>query len=268
MAVEPIIDVNVTLGQWPARRVPWDDVQKLAEKLRANDVAEAWCGSYDGLFHNDLSDVNDRLVKMCEQASNQNSDSAPLQLRPFGEINPLLSDWENELERCAAQHRMLGVRLHPNYHGYALTHPAFAEVLGAAAARNLIVQLTVLMEDERMMHPLMRVPPVNLAPLAEVVKQIPGLRLVLLNALKGKPATELIQLLNVPGVHCDIAMLEGAAALETLIVEIPPDKILFGSHAPSLYFESARLKLQESALPAPYVREITHSNSRSLAGEK
>jgi predicted TIM-barrel fold metal-dependent hydrolase len=62
-------------------------------------------------------------------------------------------------------------------------------------------------------------------------------------------------------------MLEGAAALEHIVPSVSPDKILFGSHCPMLYFESALLKLQESAMPVPHVRAITHENARKLRSE-
>jgi hypothetical protein len=65
-------------------------------------------------------------------------------------------------------------------------------------------------------------------------------------------------------VYVGIAMLETLAALETLVKDIPVDRILFGSHAPSFYFESATLKLQESHLPITHVAAITHENARRL----
>jgi predicted TIM-barrel fold metal-dependent hydrolase len=187
-----------------------------------------------------------------------------VRLLPFGEVNPLQHSWQDELERCADHHRLQGIRLHPNYHGYALDHPEFAKLLKAAARYKLLVQLAVLMEDERMMHPLMRVPAVDLAPLASVVQQTPGLRLVLLNALKSARDENFSRLFSAGAVYFEIAMLEGAGALEQLVTEIPADRILFGSHAPSLYFESALLKLKENTLPAPHLRAITRQNARQL----
>ena len=255
-ATFPIIDVNITLGQWPTRRVPCDELPKLVAKLREHNVVEAWAGSYDGLFHEDLAAVNNRLAADCRAQTD-------LRLIPFGEINPLLPNWKAELDRCADHHRMLGIRLHPNYHGYALDHPDFSKLLMLAAEKKLIVQLTVLMEDDRMMHPLMRVPPVDLTPLASIVQQTPGLRLVVLNALKGPRDDMLVRLLNAGEVYCEIAMLEGAGALEQLVAEVPVEKILFGSHSPSFYFEAALLKLKESPLPAPHLRAITHLNAPS-----
>ena len=43
----PLIDVNITLGQWPTRRVRCDEPAALFAKLREHNVTEAWAGSYD-----------------------------------------------------------------------------------------------------------------------------------------------------------------------------------------------------------------------------
>jgi predicted TIM-barrel fold metal-dependent hydrolase len=256
MVPESIIDVNVTLGQWPTRRVACDNVTTLTAKLREHGVAEAMCGSFDGLFHDDLSGVNDRLVAAC-RAHDQDS----LRLVPFGEINPLQTGWHDEFKRCVDQHGMRGIRLHPNYHGYQLDHPQLANLLKVAAERRIVVQLVVLMEDERMMHPLMRIPPVDLKPLAAMVEQLPGLRLMLLNAPKGQRDESLLRTLRTGRAACDIAMLEGAGALDTLIGDVPIESLVFGSHAPCLYFESALLKLKESSLPVPHARAVMRENA-------
>ncbi len=116
-----------------------------------------------------------------------------------------------------------------------------------------------------MMHPLMRVPPVDIAPLEKLVSQTPGLRLILLNALTSASRTEkLYRLTNAGEVYVEIAMLETLAALETLVNDIPIERILFGSHSPSFYFEAAQLKLQEANLPATHLNAISQENARRL----
>jgi predicted TIM-barrel fold metal-dependent hydrolase len=254
-----IIDVNVSLGHWPLRRVPCDEPAALVAKLRAHNVTEAWAGSYDGLFHDDLTSVNNRLAQNCSSITDTS-----LRLLPFGEINPLAANWEAELNRCVETHRMPGIRLHPNFHGYTLAEPNFIRLLKAAAKRSIIVQLTVLMEDVRMQHALLRVPPVDLAPLPAVA-QTPNVKLVLLNALpSASRGDKLYRLTNTGNIYVEIAMLEGVGGIENILKDVPLDKILFGSHAPSLYFESAVLKLQESQLPARHVNAIKHENARRL----
>jgi predicted TIM-barrel fold metal-dependent hydrolase len=260
---EPIIDVNVTLGRWPTRRMPCDEPGKLVAKLLEHNVRSAWTGSYDGLFHDDLAAVNDRLAESCHAAK------PPQCLLPFGLIDPTVDDWQTELDRCATKHRMQGVRLHPNYHGYKLDHPNFAQLLQAAADHKLIVQLAVLMEDARMMHPLMRVPPVDIAPLPKILAAIPSLKFVLLGALTSATRMEtLTKLFDVSQTYVEISMLEGAGGIEKLLTTVPLDRILFGSRAPSFYFESAALKLQESALPPKHIAAITHENAEQLIKDR
>jgi predicted TIM-barrel fold metal-dependent hydrolase len=252
-----LIDVNVHLSRWPFRRLRGDDTSTLVAMLRRNGVAQAWAGSFDGLLHKDLASVNSRLADECRAAGGEF-------LAPFGSLNPKLPDWEEELRRCAEVHRMAGIRLHPNYHGYSLDDPEFARLLRLAAERRMIVQLALVMEDERMMHPLMRVDPVDPAPLVDLVKQTPGLRLVLLNALRTLRGKPLLGLVSAGEVFVEIAMLEGLGGVGNLLAQLPAQRVLFGSHAPLFYFESARLKLKESPLSDEQLNAIRRENVQRL----
>ena len=235
---QAIVDSNVTLGVWPLRRLRYDNTAALAEKLKGCGVSQAWAGSFEALLGKDLRAANARLAEECKKQG------AGI-LRPFGSVNPASADWERELERCAQEHRMLGIRLYPNYHGYKLDDPAFACLMARAVERNLIVQIALQMEDERMMHPLLRVEPADAAPLAEIVKQTPGARVVLLNALGKLRAEPLTKLLAAGEVCVEIAMLEGVGGIERLLESVPESRVDLGSHAPRLTFESAMLKHKE-----------------------
>lgn len=252
-----LIDVNINLSRWPLRRLRFDDTVALAAKLRNHGVTQAWAGSFDGLLHKDIAAVNNRLADECHRHGRG-------LLVPFGSVNPKLSEWEEELRRCADVHRMPGIRLHPNYHGYKLDDPVFARLLQLATERRLIVQLAVVMEDERMMHPLLRVEPVDAAPLVDLVKQTPGLRLILLNALgklHGKPLNDLI---TAGEVYLEISMLEGVDGVGNILAQVPTDRLLFGSYAPLFYFESSALKLKESPLTQDQLRAICGGNAQRL----
>jgi len=251
-----LIDANVTLGRWPFRRVPLDDAPALVAKLRQHGVTQAWAGTFDGVFHKDLDAANARLAAECRQHGRG-------LLLPFGSVNPMLPDWEDDLQRCAAHHKMPGIRLHPNYHGYTLADPVFARLLSLATEHKLIVQIVADMEDERTQHPPARVPHTDCKPLGELLESLPGARVVLLNWFRSVPAA-LVKPLAAAGVCFDIATLEGVGGVANLLDRIPADRVMFGSHTPLFYFESAVLKLKESALPSERERAVCSGNAERL----
>ena len=155
-----IVDVNVSLSRWPFRRLAGDEPAALVAKLRKMNVAQAWAGTFDGIFHKDIA------AAQC----------------PSGERLPAL--WTRT--PCSVR---LGQSEAAELAGRSATMPGRAQDAGntaasqlpwlqagrsgisgavkLAAARKLIVQLALCMEDERTQHPLMRVAPVDCAPLAD-----------------------------------------------------------------------------------------------------
>lgn len=251
-----MIDVNVSLSRWPFRRLPLDETPRLVERLQEKGVTQAWAGSFDALLHEDMAGVNARLAAECATAGEG-------LLLPFGSVNPQLPDWEEDLRRCAEEHGMRGIRLHPDWHQYRLDDPAVPRLLDLAGEQGLIVQITLLMEDERTRHPLVGLEKVDAAPLLPLVKERPELRVILLNSqrvLRGALQGDLAA----AGVCFDIAMQEGVGGISKLMKQVPYKQILFGSHAPFFYFESAELKLRESELGETIREAIEGGNAGRL----
>lgn len=251
------IDVNVSLSRWPCRRLPLDETPRLVERLARHGVTQAWASSFDAILHNDMAAVNQRLVNECATAANG-------LLMPIGAVNVRLPNWEDDVKRCHETHGMRGVRLLPGSHGYGLDDPELAQLMEMLTNFRMFLQIAVRLEDPRTQHQLLSVKDVDLAPLPRLTKDHPGVPIVLLNAFPAAN-TEMAARLAASGrVYFDIATLEGLAGLERQLTQLPSDKILFGSHAPFFVLESALLKLQESALPAPILNQIQHENSAEL----
>jgi predicted TIM-barrel fold metal-dependent hydrolase len=254
-----MIDTNVSLGHWPFRKLAAEDAGALAERLQSGNIEQAWVGSLDGLFQRDIAGVNLRLADQCRKA-----DSG--RLLPFGSVNPMLPDWEEDLRRCHEAHEFRGIRVHPAYHGYGLAEPSFARLLALAASGGLLVQLVVAMEDERTQHPVLRAPAVDLRPLESLVTNVANLRLVILNGFRTLTLDGATRLAAAGRVYFDIATLEGVDRIATLVERVGASRVVFGSHFPLFYGESAALKLRETKLGPEIVTQISRTNAQQLLG--
>lgn len=252
-----MIDTNVYLGRWPARRLPGDEPAELAARLRRGGVTEAWVGNFEALLHHDLRGVNDRLAFWC-------AEHGATWLLPCGTVHPGLPGWQEDLRRCHEVHHCLAIRLHPNYHGYRLDEPAVETLLRAAADRGLLVQIAVRMEDPRTQHRLLTVPDVDVTPLMDWLARIEGLRVQLLNALNAVRPDLLDRLAASGRVWVETAMLEGIEGVARWLSHFPAEKLLFGSYAPFFVWEAAALKLQESALSEVLRQGIRQDHAHKL----
>jgi predicted TIM-barrel fold metal-dependent hydrolase len=262
-----IIDSNVHLFEWPFRKLKYDRTEALVAKLRRHRITQAWAGSFEAVLHKQLDAANRRLAEECRR-------SGAGVLLPIGTVNPDWPDWDEDLRRCHEQYGMRGLRLYPAYHGYSLDHPGFTRLLGEAAKRSMLVQVALRLEDERVHHPSMDIPPVNLAPLFDAFKKAPSARVQLINSAGPLLGNHVSALVRDTQVAFDIAATEGNGGVGRLIAgtnysyrgAIPVDRLLFGSHAPFFPCESALMKLFESPLGLEQLEPLMRGNARRLLG--
>ena len=245
-----IIDTNVSLFQWPFRRLPLDDTAALVGGLRHLGITQAWAGSFEGPLHRDLSAVNQRLVNECARYS---------ELVPMGTINPGLHGWEEDFHLCCEKHRMTGIRIYPNYHQYTLDDPRCVQLLNSAAENHRLVQIVVAMEDVRTQHQLVQVPDVDLSPLTKLLPSIPELRVQILNARSSQPA--LSQIAAWPSVFFDTSRFDGTDGVAKLLSMTSKRQVVYGSHSPFLTPESALIRVHESDLSEADLRALLWENA-------
>jgi predicted TIM-barrel fold metal-dependent hydrolase len=260
-----IIDSNVHLFQWPFRNLKYASTEKLIAKLRKHRITKSWAGSFEAVLHKQLDAVNRRLAEECRT----HGEGA---LVPIGSVNPASPDWEEDLRRCHEQYRMPGLRLYPAYHGYALDHPQFMRLLSLGAKRDMLIQIVMRMEDERVHHTAIDVAPVNASPLAEVLKNVPQAKVQLINSAGPLLGNNVSALVRETRITFDIAATEGNGGVGRLIDganpsyrgAIPVERLLFGSYAPYFPCESAVMKLFESPLSVEQLEKVMHANARRL----
>jgi hypothetical protein len=247
-------DCHVYLGSNPFRSLEGENTEAFVKRMMRCGVTDIWAGAFEGLLRRDVAAVNRQLAEQCREHTI---------LRPCGTINLALPAWEDDVKRCAEEHGMRVIRLHPNYHGHTLETPAFHKLLTLAAKHRLVVQIVTQMEDERTQHPKVQAAPLDLAPLAAIMREMNEARVMLLNA---NAAMVLKHLQDCTNVWLDFAMIEGVGGVENLLKSWPVEKLVFGSHAPVFYWESAQLKMQESALNEQQTQAVRSLNAAKLLG--
>ena len=262
-----IVDSNVHLFQWPFRNLKYTRTESLIAKLRKHRITKAWAGSFEAVLHKQLDAVNRQLAEECRSRG----DGA---LVPIGTVNPVWPNWEEDLRRCHEQYGMPGLRLYPAYHGYTLDQPEFTRLVHAAANRGILLQITLRLEDERVHHPAIDVPPLDVSPLVDVLKKVPQAKVQLINSAGPLLGNSVSDLVRETKVTFDIAATEGNGGVGRLIEgtnpsyrgAIPVQRLLFGSHAPFFPCESALMKLFESPLNLEQLKQLMHINARRLIG--
>ncbi len=251
------VDTNVSLFEWPFRRLPLDETAKLVAKLRGLGIGRAWAGSFEALLHRDLAGVNARLAEAC---------SPHPELIPVGTVNVTLPGWEDDLEQCLERHRMPAVRLYPNYHRYDLADPRCGDLLRRVSKAGRLLQIAVALEDTRTQHPLVRADDVDTAPLASWLGKLADVRVQLLgHRLRGRA---LQQLTAIDRVLLDTSRVDGTDSIRKLIETVGPDRVMYGSHAPFLIPEAALIRVYESQLDDSTLLAVMKTTAESITGTR
>lgn len=261
-----VIDTNVHIFQWPFRDLKYSETSAMVNKLRKHGIREAWTGSYDALFHKNIDSVNARLTEACERHGKG-------LLLPFGTVNPCWPDWEEDLRRCDEEYGMPGIRLYPGYQNYTLDLPEFAELLKKASDRSMIVQIAIDQEDERMQHPLVEIPAVDVSPLPGILESVPDVTIQLLNPFRHVRGSDLESVVEKTDVTFGISNLNGNGGLERIMAGnhwyfgntvIPSNRLLIGSHVPFRPVENVLFKLMESELKEEDAAAIMSKNATRM----
>lgn len=250
-----IIDCNASLGNWPFRRMSYNTPEALLERLGRVGIERAWVTLLDAVLMQNVAAANPWLAEMVADHD---------ALTPVGSVNPTWPAWERDVAQCA-ELGFPGVRVNPNYQGWELTGGELRALLSAAGELGLFVEIAVRMTDERHHHPLMMVPPTSLAGLAAIAGDHPEVPIVIANAKQGDlgplgPGAQLPA-----NLYFELSHFESVGGVQKAAESLGVGRVLFGTHAPYFYPESAHLKVfRESAFSDADLAAITHANAEGL----
>jgi len=253
-----IVDMNMSVGHWPFRRLPVVDVAGLVGLMDLFGIGQGLVANLEGVLYKDVMAANASLraqLAGCER-----------RVVPQAVINPAFPGWERDLAICADEWGWGGVRLYPNYHGYALTDGCFGEFLAAADEKRLVVSVNVRMTDERMHHWRAMTPATEISALPDLAAAHRQARFIVNCANNGEvwPLAEGIRACG--NVFAEVSHIEGPGGVGELAELIGFERVLLGTHAPYFYADSPRLKLDEAGIGGEERRMIEAGNAVRLLG--
>ncbi len=251
-------DMSAFVGEWPFRRLPDTRPDALAARLRAEGVERAFVSPLEGLFDGDPQPANERWA-------------ARLKALPFfrfvAVINPALPGWEGAL--AASQERLgaAAVRLHPNYHGYALDGEKVHALMRGAAERDLPVYISLRMQDRRSQHPLAPVPDVLARDALALCRAHPDTTAILAGARWGELNELRPALADLPRLYLELSHLEWVDGVHRFVGQWGAERLLWGTHAPLFTPTAARLKVEKARLSRAERDALVRGNARQIGAE-
>ncbi len=227
-----IIDLNVSLGNWPFQEFAVNTAEQLNTHLKQSGIDIAYVRSCRAALLPEPEADNQQLTASLEPYE---------QLIPVPTINPQLVGWQNMADFV----NIKAVNLYPNYHSYKLDSLQVAELAEKCLATETLLFITMRLEDTRGANPHCIVQDVPVAEINQLARKFPQLKIVCLNSSFAE-AAELTA--NAPNLYLDIAYCECGDSMHNLTTKISSAQIVFGSHTPFFATQSAIMKIEYSAI--------------------
>ena len=139
-----LIDSNAYIGHWPFRQTKYNTCETLLQRMDRFGVQLSLVSNLNAIFYKNTQSANEELNSQIKADKNFGK-----RIIPFAVINPIYGGWRDDFEICITEMGMKGIRLYPQYHGYALTDPACVELVEMARDRSLPVALSLRVVDSR-----------------------------------------------------------------------------------------------------------------------
>jgi uncharacterized protein len=256
-----MIDVNAYLGHFAFRPLRHNTAGAVLRLMDKKGIERAVVSSASSITYRNSQAGNEELAAEVKAHRDR--------LIPFAVLNPAYAGWKDDLEICAGEFGMKGLRLYPGWHNYALRDHACLELVHAAAERGLPISIPIRVEDRRQRSWLADIPDVSHEEIAALVQAVPQARFILVNG-SGYTGSALGRAGNTlpKNYWIEISLLtaEIGNELARLLSVLGEDRLLFGTGMPFQYADPAILKLDILDAPAPVKEKIRSANAARLLG--
>ena len=236
-----LVDINAYIGHWPFRQRIYNTCEERLQRMKRFGVDVSVISNLNGIFYKNPQSANEEL-----HAEMRSSRPFADRFIPFAVINPIYAAWHDHLETSVSQFGMKGVRLYPQYHGYALTDPGCIELVKTARDRGLPVSLCLRMVDSRPSSwmDLERSREWALKDVMPIIREVPDARFFIVNVANSTMLPEEdMALLKKANVLIDTSG-RNILDLGEMIRTYGAQRFAYGSHAPILDEVTGLLRIE------------------------
>lgn len=256
MTANPIIDVNVCLGRWPFQRFRNHTPGQLSAHLKKYGITGAWVSALESVLYPDPEEIDLELWKKLRKYPEMNFVKT---------VNPVLGNGLSCLGEWIRSRSLERVKVFPGFHQYRLADDVFTPLAERLTEAGIPLLVQMRLEDERAQYPMMRIPPVEVSDILKLNQRFPDLKIVVLCAYFREIDALAAGSSN---LYTDISFAECLNTVQTLLSKMDAGRLLFGSHTPFLYTQSAVMKLMNSDIDPEQIREIAAANAEQLNSVK
>ncbi len=266
-----MFDINAGCGRWALRPTPAGDPVSLERILRADGITKACTYPLEAYFWPDPQEANElHLPKISEM---------PFYV-PSAVLNPILPRCLRDYSICRQNWRVPMIRLLPSYHMYKLDDPCVKSLAAQMEADGVVLGVHLRAEDPRNQNPLINLFPLSFMDVVGLASLFPRLRIVVIGLHKLNEVNELLppktmgdiaKGKTVPAALPDnmwieLSFFEESPTLETALLLFPPERLLFGTHAPIFYPRANVNKMHLSTVSDSVKESVSYNNARQLLG--
>lgn len=217
-------DASAFVGHWAFSPAPASTATDLIAQLRVAGITGAAFAPIEAVLAPEPMAANRRLLAaLATEPESFLRVALPI-------LNPSLPGWEADFAACIEAGGLMvrGIKIVPNYHDYALDSPSVAALARRCAMQQIALCIQVRMGDERSHHPLMKVPAVPPAAVAEFAGRHDSLPMLVCGAYM----SELGAYRASPNVSAELSFVESGWLLRDALGFLGGDRLLVGTHAP------------------------------------
>ncbi|MFZ4694524.1 MAG: amidohydrolase family protein [Verrucomicrobiia bacterium] len=250
-------DANVFSGEYPFRRLRPTRGDGLLRLLDRFGVEKAVATAFPSIFYKDSLDGLRKTIAETEGCGTR--------IFHYAVLNPLLDGWQEDLRRALELPGVVGLRLFPRYHGYGLDDPRVSELVGAATANRLPIDLAARLVDDRLHPRFLASEPLAVETIAAFLERHPRATIIQSRLLVGEMEKLGPTLRSLPSAWLDVGGINATVTTLDRLAEIAPvERCVFGTGLPLFCAQGLWLALEQSGLSAADRAKVMGQNLQRL----